>query len=765
MIDIYAYAVDALDEPVCAVPIPFASNATATGPWAVTPSGQSNSEYLTVSLNGSNQNASVVFQPDIKQSGNYSVIIFTPGCTQDNSCDRRGVANVTGTLASAAPPFQTLIYQTNNFDKYDQIYYGPVDANSDAFRPTVTLTPKSDQQNDIKLVAQSIRFDLTNSTGGLNGLYEFNPNQASSNNDFTNSTIDLAGMSLNPGATINSVAVLNSVTYVAGNLSDKNNNFESIFSVSTGNATSLPNGGLNSVVSVLYPFENLLFIGGNFTNTAKDDIPGLNNVALYHTSNQSWSALGAGVNGRVNSIVPLELNVTSNQPEMCITINGGFDQVLTSSSGGSFPAHGFAVWVPSRSNWLQNLNAHSMAVSGQLSATTNVTGSFPILAGTLSTQAMQVRDAVSLTTNPLQINSFGVNIQPQQVGNTTTPKRAVSGQNVTGVVTGLFYKNMGQNITILGGHFTAKATNGSSINNLVFINSTANTVTGVIGTGLDPSSVFLSLNTHDNILYAGGTLSGQVNGAPVNGLIIYDLVQADYAYPQPQPFGGKDVAVNAIAVRPGSSQVYAGGNFDTAGNIPCPSVCIFENGMWSQPGSGLGGSVSTFAWQGSDKLLVGGNLTVSNNATSLANYDAKQKVWSVVPGVVPGPVTALSPANNDASQFWIAGKRTNGAAFLMKYDGSQFQAVGDDLGKDTVIRGLSVLQLTTQHASSPLLDDSMTLLVTGQLDLPAFGNVSAALYNGTTFSPFIMSTSGNNPGSLSQLFSDQVFNFKPSGQS
>ena len=757
---------DALDEPVCAVPIPFASNATATGPWSRTPSGESNSVYLTADLSGSNvtaQNVSVTFQPDIKQSGNYSVIIFTPGCLQDSSCDRRGVANVTGTLASTAPPFQTQIYQTNNFDKYDQIYYGPVDANSDAFRPTVTLTPRIEQQGEIILVAQSIRFDLTNSTGGLNGLYEFDPNQASRNNNFTNSTIDQAGMSLNPGATIDSVAVLNSITYVAGNLSDKNNGFQSVFSVTNGNATSLPNGGLNAVVSVLFPFEDLLFLGGDFTNTAKDSVPGLNNVALYHTSNQSWSALGAGVNGRVNTIVPIELNVTSNQPEMCITINGDFNQVLASSSGGSFSTQGFAVWVPSRNNWLQNLNAHSTAISGKLSASTNVTGSTPIFAGTLSTQAMQIRDAVSLTSDPLQINSFGVDIQPQQAGNSTTPKRAVSGQNVAGVVTGLFYNNMGQNITILGGHFTAKATNGSTVNNLVFINSTANTVTGVIGSGLDPSSVFLSLNTHDNILYAGGIISGQVSGANVDGLILYDLVQADYAYPQPPAFGGTDVAVNAIAVRPGSSQVYAGGNFNTAGSISCPSVCVYENGGWSRPGSGLGGNVAAFAWQGNDKLLAGGNLTVSNNATSLANYDAKQQVWSVVSGVVPGPVTALSPANNDASQFWVAGKSTNGSAFLMKYDGSQFQAVGDTLGKDTVIRGLSVLQLTTQHLSNSLVDQSMTLLVTGQLNLPAFGNVSAALFNGTTFSPFILSTSNNNPGSLSQLFSEKVFNFKSSG--
>lgn len=753
------------------MPTQLSSNSTAAGPWTVTPSGQSNSEYLTANLTGANITSggvSVTFQPDIKQSGNYSVIIFTPGCIQDNTCSSRGIANVTGSFGTTSQPnarlLPTPIYQTNNFDKYDQIYYGPVDANSASFRPSVTLTPATGQQAGIVLVAQSIRFDLTNSTGGLNGLYEFDPNQSPLNADFTRSTIDEAGMSLDSGATINSVAVLNNITYVAGNLSDKSNGFQNIFSVTNGNATALPNVGLNSAVSTIFTFEDLLFIGGNFSTTTTNNIPGLNNVAIFDTSKQAWQALGAGVNGRVNTIVPLEFNVTNNQPELCITINGDFSQVEASGLGASFSAKGFAVWVPSRQNWLQNLNVQTMAISGQLTYATNVSGSTPILAGTLSTQANQIHDAISLTSKPLRINSFGVNIQPKQLAASSKRKRAVSGQNVTGVVTGLFYNGGGQNVTILGGHFDATASNGSAIHNLAFINATGNSVTS-IGSGLSADSVFLALATQNNILYAGGTISGQVNGANASGLILYDLVQANFAYPQPPPFGGTDVAVNAITVRPGSSQVYAGGNFDTAGSLGCPSVCMFENGQWSQPGSGLGGSVAAFAWQGNDKLLAGGNLTVNNNATSLANFDAKKGQWSILNGVVPGPVTALSPANNDASQFWVAGKSTNGSAFLMKYDGTNFQSVGDALGSQTVIRGLSMLQLTTQHASNPLVDQSMTLLVTGQLDLPTFGNVSAALFNGTTFSPFILSTSGNSAGSLSQLFSERVFNFASSSKS
>lgn len=102
---------------------------------------------------------------------------------------------------------------------------------------------------------------------------------------------------------------------------------------------------------------------------------------------------------------------------------------------------------------------------------------------------------------------------------------------------------------------------------------------------------------------------------------------------------------------------------------------------------------------------------------------------------VPGPVTALSPANNDASQFWVAGKNTNGSAFLLKYDGSSFTSVGYDLGTDTTIRGLAMFQLSQKHDTNKLVDAGMVLLITGQLELPNFGNASAALFNGTNFTP------------------------------
>ncbi len=771
--DIFAYAVDTSNEPSCAN-IRYGSNSTATGPWTVTPS-LSNSEYLTANLIGpdvSTNGVSVTFEPDIKQKGNYTVIMFTPGCLQDNTCDTRGIVNVTGVYATASAPGSstpTNIYQTNNYDKYDIIYQGPVDANSDSFRPSVTLAALSGQQDGVTLVAQRVQFNLTDSTGGLNGLYEFNPNANTTESDFSSSVIDSAGMGLSAGASITTIQVQNNVTYVGGNFSNQDVGFENIFSIGKGNATALPNGGLNAEISSMVPYADLLFIGGNFTNTVNGSVPGLNNVAMFNTTSQTWEALGAGVSGAVDSVVTLQVNITTDQPEVCVSVNGFFDEILATGSSKAVSVAGFAIWVPTQKNWLQNLNLQSPAISGQLSAMTNVTGSATLLAGTLSSQDLSAQDAVSLNPNPLALSALKVGIQPQQIG-PVTRKRAISGQNTTGVVTGLFYTNSnnGLNVTVLGGAFTATASNGTAIENLAFLNNTGSHSGIVSGlpAGLDSDSTFLALATTNTVLYAGGTVSGNVNNAPVNGLIVYDMGLAGYSYPQPPAFGGTDVAVNAITVRPNKPEVYVGGNFATAGSLGCPAVCVFRNGAWNQPGSELGGSVSAFAWQGNDQLLAGGNLTINNNATTLATYDTSKTEWKALDAAssVPGPVTALGPADNDASVFWVAGKSTNGSAFLMKYDGSKFRSIGDSLGKETTILGLSVLQLSKNHESSDLVPSNTVLLVTGQLNLPDFGNVSAALFNGTTFSPFILSTSGNGPGSLTNLFSEKAVKFVNAGE-
>lgn len=664
---------------------------------------------------------------------------------------------------------QATIYQTNDFDKYDQIYHGYVDANTDSFRPTITLTALANQQNiHIKLVAQRVRFELLDaSSSGLNGLFEFDPNQAVVSNDFSVSKINTAGTKLDPGALVTSLAVISTTTYVAGNFSTQD--YKNIFAMRNGNASSLPNRGLNAAVLSTFVYGDILFVGGNFSDTVNPSTPGLSNVASFDTVKQVWHSLGNGVNGRVDSIVPLLLNITAGEPETCVTVNGAFDQILASGSSKAFVASsGSAIWVPSHNDWLQNLNSQSMAIRGQLSAATNISGSSPLLAGTMSLAGNSVSDAVELSSSGyISLNPVGIHITPQPVSTGSKHKRAVTGQNVSGAVTGIFDTGSGRNNTIIAGHFTATASNGSTINNLAIVTTLSSgdqNITGITN-GLDTDSAFLALAVQGDTLYAGGTISGSANGAKVNGLVLWNLAQANYASAQPPPFAGSNVAVNTISSRPSSSEVYVGGSFDAVGSLSCPSLCVYQGGTWSRPGTGLSGSIASLTWQGNDKLLVGGNLTIGGNATTLAFYDATKQLWTSVDGTtnIPGPVTALSAANNGASQFWVAGKSLNGSAFLMKYDGSNSQSVGDTLGKQTTIRGLSVLAVSTCHDDTSLVDSCYVLLITGQLNLPGFGNASAALFNGTTFSPFILSNSGSGPGSLSQLFTEKQQPFAATG--
>jgi hypothetical protein len=768
--DIFAYAVDTFNEPTCA-DISLASTSTFTGPWTVSPSLQSVSEYLSATITGS-ETVSVIFQPDIKQSGNYSVNIYTPGCIQDNTCTTRGRVNVTGTMASgtANAGFSAEIYQTNNFDKYDQIYFGYIEAGSRSFRPSVTLSASSDQGiSTLSVVAQRVGFTLISPAGGLNSIFEYDPSQAIVDTaNFANSTFDQAGMSLGTGAGVNALQTLGDTVFVGGNFSTSN--YSNIFSIASTGAAPLSDGGLNGVVQAMFLNGTQLFVGGEFSNTSANGIPGLNNIAAYDTSKKTWNALGAGVNGMVTSIVPLLLNITANVPETVITLTGAFNQILAFGSNSSMEVTGFAVWVPSQSNWLQNLNVAAMGIDGQLTAAVDLPSGGSLFAGSLSSSQLSANGVIALSSG---LSALPIHIQPSSISTSsgTLSKGAPSGtRDIGGVVTGMFYENAGQNITILGGHFTATGSNGSEVKNLVFINGSNSDAVSGVGSQIADNSTILALAVDADTLYAGGSITGNVNGGSVDGLIAFNLITSTFGT-QPPALSGSTVAVNTITTQPGTSgNVYVGGSFSNAGSLSCPAVCVFSTSLsqWSRPGSNLAGTANAMTWASTNSLIVGGSLSVNGANISLATYDAKAETWSEASGaaVIPGPVTAITAANTDASQLWVSGTSINGSAFLMKYDGSTWNSVGDVFGSGTDIQDLQMLPLTTNHASSALISAGQTLMVTGALNVPGFGNASAVLFNGTTLQPFALTTtSANTGGSISRFFSQEQSSFESAGKS
>lgn len=773
LIDIYSFAINEFNEQACSGITSGSASSTRTGSWTVTPAYQSSSEYLTANLTGDNISpgtASVTFIPNIKQSGNYSVTMFTPGCIQDNTCGTRGRVNITGVMSTStnggsATPFNVELYQSNYYDKYDEIYNGRVDPSSGSFKPSITLKPSSGQNGPLTIVAQRVRADLkTNTTGGLNGIYEYNPNQATAQEDFTKSAIDVAGNDLDEEATVNAVINSGNAIYVAGSFSNSKKSVSSIFSVSD-TVKDLGEGGLNGPVQAMTLNNSVLYMGGSFNATMKGTTQGLKAVASYNISTGNWSPLGAGINGIATYVVPFNINLTSsNKPELAIAVSGTFDSVLAFGSNKAFAVTNFAIWIPGRANWLQNLNIPSISLKGTLSASAFVPNNPPLLAGSVSSQDLGASGAVELAGTGTSLQQFPINIQ--RTSATTNRKRAVAGADTNGVVTGLFYNANDLNLTIYGGHFTAAASNGSVINNLLIINNTNNAaITGLSG-GVSSDSVVQAFGFQKTLLFSGGRISGNVNGKDVNGLFVYDLKASNYATTQPAALQGSSVVVNAIAPEPSTSLVYVGGTFDSAGSFSCPSLCVYDTsrGQWNSPGNGLAGAVAAMVWVDNTHLVLVGNLSVNGNASTAVRYDSKASSFTAIGGP-SGSLTTLTPASSDGTQLWVTGSNTDGSPLLQKYDGAKWTAIEPALGADSVIQGLQVFSTTQNHAASTLLDKNNALLVLGQLNVPNFGNASGALFNGTAWTPYLLSVSGTGSGSMSQVFVEKPANFfKSSGK-
>lgn len=753
--DIYSFAINTYNEPQCGVTKGSSSLVTpASGTWTTVPlSGSADaadSGYLMADLTDQalvNSGISVSFRPDIKQSGNYSVTVWTPGCIQDNSCGTRGQVNVTGVMSPNSPPFSTVIYQTNNYGKYDQVYYGYIDADpKGAFQPSVTLSPVAGQQVPLKVVAQKVRFDLITSTGGLNGLFEYNPNEATMSTDFSNSAIDKAGASLSSQATVNSVLSYQGSIYAAGSFTAAG--IANVLRIDT-NASSVSNGGLNGAVLHAYQNDSLVYYGGSFTGTADNSTTGLNHVAAYSLTDDKWIPLGAGVDGNVSSIVPLKLNISNDATAECIAISGDFSSVYAFAGTPSFPASGFAVWVVHQSNWLHNLANTTISVTGDLTAYTQAPNE-SFWAGTVVVRTKGTSDVVQLVNSGTSFRTLGVQLGSSNATTTNTPtiaKRASSNSTIfssSGVYAGLYYYENNLNITVLGGAFSATASNGTIVRSLAFVNNTGSqqTITGI--SSLSSDSVITSVDTQDTLLFAGGNLRGSVNDNNVDGLVVFDLRKNSFASPQPPALGGGNVTVSVVRAQPSSSNIWIGGAFDFAGSLPCGTLCVYSTSSlsWNSPGNGLTGTVNAMAWSSNTDLIYAGNLTISGNVTTVGTYNTKSQVFQQLDGAsaLPGPVTAMSSAMDGT--FWVAGIATNNnSIYLSKYSSGSFTAASG-LNASSTIRGLQVMPVTSNHANTALISGDEVLLISGNIGVSgsASGNASAVLFNGTTFVPYLITS-------------------------
>lgn len=759
--DIYAYAIQEFNAPACGGAT-GGGRSTTTGSWQPTPSHDSSSRYLTATLDTADytpEDVSVTFQPNVPQSGNYSIKMYTPGCRGDGTCATRGLVNITSFADSSGAKTTHILAQTNDFDKYDEVYNGYVDV-ANGFKPTVRLQPTAGQNpgnNVLTVVAQRVRFEIRSAQDNgteINGLFEYDPSQQTMTANMSASTIDKAGASLSPqsSAIVNALVTVDDRLFVGGNFTN-GKGLNNIFAIADSGPTKLTGDGLNSQVATIYQSGSTLYVGGNFSNTKDNSNGDLKGVAAY--VDDKWQALGAGVDGTVTSIVPIS-NLTGNATEDVLAISGDFTSVLATGSNPSFSVDGFAIWVPSQKNWLHNLDLTTIALSGNFSAFTILNGTDRFYAGRVTSQGLDASGAAILENNGT-LSSFPINLVAQQARSSLRKRALTAGQNVntTGITTALSHKNGGGiDKTILAGHFAATDKDGQNITNVAIIGND-NAITG-FGDEVDSNSTFIALGLLGDTLFAGGVITGKVGDNSVAGVVAYDLANSKFQDTQPPALQGSNVTVNAISPRRNSQDVFVAGRFELAGQLSCPALCIWntERNQWINPTGDLSGVITNLLWVSDTKALLAGDVTVGGNKTKVFTYDSTNSQFQEVAGAkdLPGTVDALCPANGDGSQMWAAGTN-DGSAFLQRFDGSKWDSVNADLfGSGTTIRGLQALPLDEDHEDSPLLDRNQDLLILGQINITNFGVASAALFNGSTLTPFLLANAqGGASGSLSKI--------------
>lgn len=599
----------------------------------------------------------------------------------------------------------------------------------------------------------------------LSGIFGYDPTTPSASSSGRSAAVTRT--KLDPGAVVNGLISYNDSLFVAGAFEAPD--VHNIFVIENETSVALAGAGLNAGVNTLYLTQDLLFAGGDFTDTANTTTSNLAHVAFYSILEQHWQALGAGVNGPVSQLNPLKVNITPGAaPENVVVVNGDFDQLQEFENNSMVSVNGLGIWVPSAQNWLQNLAIDQLAFYGQLSscATNNITmqESDLICVGTLFFYGLRASSAIGLAFDPMVISNLGL--------------KTLS-SNGSGATTGLSYQENRLNLTMIAGQFLAEASNRTVIQNLAFINNTVGTdvVSGITSDfGID--STIQSLATQLDVLYAGGVLAGKVGSQNINGIFAYNLSEHDFSGSQPPALAGNAVDVKAMINKPNSRQLYVGGNFEKAGSIECPSVCVYDTASqhWSRPGNLLSGSVTYLIWADTETLIAAGDIAVGNVSYPLATFYAPDGEWTPFreDQPIPGQITAMSSTgsrgqdaasgntswSSDSAGFWIAGTYPNGSAFLTKWGNDTWLFVGQAFGNPSKITGVEVMTLKQDTDSNMFLENGQILILTGSLILPNVGYASATLFNGTDLWPLFLTIAiDGNPGSLSSMFSEQKMKF------
>ncbi|GAA5977101.1 hypothetical protein JCM5350_003219 [Sporobolomyces pararoseus] len=579
---------------------------------------------------------------------------------------------------------------------------------------------------------------------------------------------------------------------------------------SAGETQTAPNGGLDGPVDSLLELNGAIYAAGTFKATSDGSITDLAGIARWNhsSSSSSWEKLSGTAPTVVGSIAGLAtVNTGSGQK------NGSEDAIAVVGGGGS----GLAFYDPAQSRWNSSMGGlllgNLTAVGGakDLSNTNGTTyyagriqvalqhatpggavlsngkngqprlSSFGFDFGSSETTSASSTSSSSAPTSPrfrrsedeeeqsLQLFSRSLDPRssrlvleprapaPSPAANLTlpTPIQAIASSPSTSeeVLAGAFWKNASTELMIVGGSFVSS----EGVRNIGAYDPKARTLTALAGEGL--SGTVTNLLVVDNTLWIGGNFS-TTSGR--QGFTTYDLKasQNDDSQPPLSGYAGSNATLNVIAKRPGyDSQILVAGAFASAGSLPCQSVCLWDTGklQWSSLGGGLQGVVGSidFAGSNSQYMIATGEFLLESSTAYIAKWNFKNSTWSSIgaPTDLPGPATAFSADDSNLDKLFVAGRSISGSPYLSYWNGSTWTDINNNtLATGSGVQQLAFVPLQSDHESNDIVEKNRMLLVSGDLTINDT-SLSAALYDGQDWYPYLVSTSATgSAGVISRLF-------------
>jgi hypothetical protein len=449
-----------------------------------------------------------------------------------------------------------------------------------------------------------------------------------------------------------------------------------------GNTWSALGSGMNSPVHALAVDGTNLYAGGSFTTAG-----GVSAVRIAKWIGSSWSALGSAMDGIVWALAVSGTDIYAGgyfttAGEVSASFIAKWDGSTWSALGSGMSGYVWALAVDGTDLYAGG----DFDRAGEVLASSIARwdgGSWSALGSGID----QYVFALAVSGSTLYAGGYfrhagGVTATNIAQWNGSTWSSLGSGMNFDGEVHALAVT--GTNLYAGGDFFTA---GGVTANCAAEWNGSA---WSALGSSLTGNGGFIgALAVSGTNLYAGGDLD-TAGGEAVNNVAEWDGTAWKAVA------SGMNDWVKALAVS--GTNLYAGGSFTTAGGLPANNITIWDGNAWSALAGGMAGPVTGFKSAvlaltvSGTNLYAGGNFTTAGGVTvnSIARWDGS--TWSALGSGVAGKngaVYALAVSGNvlyaGGSFITAGGVEANGIA---RWDGKAWSTLGSGVNGD--VRALAV---------------------------------------------------------------------------